>query len=180
MQLRKEGFSGYMLFLDDDDWLSPDCLKDFSNLIKKHTVEHWFVTNRTDAKTGLAFTQNKTGKDAIAYLTECLVKRRFSGDATHCLDFSKIKTLLFPTTIRNAEEWLYFAHVASIIPRFIYANVTGTLSEGYSPEGLTDQYRTNAEHDKNILPLIKETAGRHLFNPLIWFYLGYRLLRRFV
>ena len=83
-------------------------------------------------------------------------------------------------TVRNAEEWLYFAHVASIIPQFIYADVAGTLSQGYSPNGLTDQYHTRAERDKNALSLIKETASRHLFHPLIWLYLGHRLLRKFM
>ncbi len=173
--LRSESFSGYIVFLDDDDWLERDCLKNFSKIIATYTKHDWFVTNRTDTTSHQSFTKNKTGREHINYYWDCLLTKRFTGDATHCLNFSKMGWVDFPTSVKNAEEWLYFSNIATILNHFIYKDIAGTISSGYSPEGLTDNYHKHKESRKNVLPLIHETFRRRLFNPIIWLYLIYRL-----
>ncbi len=176
--LRKENFDGYVLFLDDDDWLSPTCLSDLAGLIEAHPSRGWFVINRTNPDTGLPFTRNMTGRNEIHYLRDCLVGRKFQGDATHCLEFSKTKDCRFPETIKNAEEWFYFAQVSAIYPTFLYKDTTGTFSTGYSDDGLSSRYRKQREAGQNALPLIKEFWERKMYHPFIVLYLCYRLFRK--
>lgn len=174
--LRKQAFAGYVVFLDDDDWLAPTCLADFADRLQK-TPHPWLVSERVEAKSKKSFTVNKTGKNTISYQYHCLIKKDFTGDATHCIDFASTKNIYFPLSIKNAEEWLYFAHVSTVHPNFIYIPKAGTWSEGYAAAGLTDHYHQNQERTKNAIPLLKETLQRRIFSPLILSYVFLRLVR---
>jgi glycosyltransferase involved in cell wall biosynthesis len=177
-RLHSESFDGYVVFLDDDDWLSPNCLTDFANSI--HTANHpWLVSMRVNATTNKTFTTNDTGQNLISYQYHCLIKKDFSGDTTHCINFAGTKDIRFPLSVKNAEEWLYFAHISTIHPQFIFLPVTGTLSEGYAAAGLTDRYHKNQEQRQNARALSKEVWQRKIFAPLIISYLVVRLLRSF-
>lgn len=176
--LRTESFDGYVVFLDDDDWLAPSCLADFADSITR-TGHPWLVSERVNSTTKKSFTSNKTGKTLISYQYHCLIKKNFSGDTTHCINFSSTKDIRFPLSIKNAEEWLYFAHVSTIHPRFIFLPVVGTLSEGYAAAGLTDRYHQNQEQRQNARALSKEVCQREIFSPFILGYVAVRLLRSF-
>lgn len=176
--LNQQAFTGYVVFLDDDDWLASDCLADFADRLHK-TPYPWLVSERVEANTKKSFTTNHTKGDVISYQYHCLIKKDFIGDATHCIDFASTKNISFPLSIKNAEEWLYFAHVSTIHPRFIYIPKAGTWSEGYASAGLTDLYHQNQERTKNAIPLLKETLQRHIFSPLILSYVFLRLIRSF-
>ncbi len=172
--LQNKQFSGYIIFLDDDDWLSPSCLLDFATNIARNPYK-WLVSNRTNTDS-IPFTQNKTGGNLIHYQRNCLLKKNFAGDATHCIDFSIIKNIQMPLSIKNAEEWLFFAQLSTRNPYFKYLPVNGTISEGYANSGLTDLYHKNKEADKNAYKLLKEVVSRKIYSPII---LGYTLTRFF-
>lgn len=174
--LKKHSFDGYVILLDDDDWLAPNCLHDFAEVIIK-TPYPWLVSNRTIANTGDSLIINTTQKDIISYQYNYLLKKDFSGDVTHCLYFPSIRNVPFPLSIKNAEEWLYFAHVSTIHPRFKYLPTTGTLSDGYASAGLTNLYRQNHEKRKNSFLLFKEIWHRKILSPLILVYVVLRLIR---
>lgn len=174
--LHAESFDGYVVFLDDDDWLSPNCLTDFADTISK--IPHpWLVSERVNVTTKKSFTSNKTGNNLISYQYHCLIKKDFSGDTTHCINFLSTKDVRFPLSIKNAEEWLYFAHVSTIHPQFIFLPVAGTLSLGYAAAGLTDCYHQNQEQRHNARILAKEVMVRKIFSPFILIYVAIRLLR---
>lgn len=175
--LRTDDFRGHAVFLDDDDWLAPGCLADFAAAIKNHPENHWFVSQRVHHETGQPYTVNKTTRDVLHYASDCLIERRFGGDATHCIDFTLSLTAEFPTRVKNAEEWLYFATVATTIPSFRYLPVPGTYSAGYAPGGLTDEYHKHTEQKQNAPKLAREVWERKLFDPYILLYTGLRLVR---
>ena len=175
--LRIQQFSGYIIFLDDDDWLAVDCVAQCSVLIETTPKANWFVLNRTNAADNIPFTKNLTPCTKISYLYDTLLRKRFTGDATHCIYFPTIAHITFPTPIKNAEEWVYFAHLSSIYPTFLYQNVTGTLSYGYSEQGLTDLYHKRREQKRNIQNLVKIIWQRRLLHPVVVCYVFYRLLR---
>lgn len=177
--LLAESFGGYIVFLDDDDWLTPSCLANFAETINK-TAHSWLVSERVHATTQKSFTINKTGKNLISYQYHCLIQKNFFGDTTHCINFISTKNIRFPLSVKNAEEWLYFAHVSTIHPQFIFLPVAGTLSEGYAPTGLTDRYHQNQEQRQNAHMLAKEVWQRKIFSPLVLIYVAARLLRSFV
>ncbi len=175
--LRNENFRGHIVFLDDDDWLAPECLSDFATAILQYPDNHWFVSQRTHHETKLPYTVNKTTRDLIHYASDCLIERRFGGDATHCIDFTLTSAAEFPCSVKNAEEWLYFATVATTIPSFRYLPTTGTYSAGYAPGGLTDEYHKNTEQKQNAPKLAREVWERKIFDPYILLYISLRLVR---
>ncbi len=175
--LRSENFRGHIVFLDDDDWFAPTCLTDFASAITTYPDNHWFVSQRTHHETKQPYTVNKTTRDLIHYASDCLIERRFGGDATHSINFALTTTAEFSNQVKNAEEWLYFATVATTIPSFRYLPVTGTYSIGYTPGGLTDEYHRNIEQKQNAPRLAREVWQRKLFDPYILLYIGLRLVR---
>jgi glycosyltransferase involved in cell wall biosynthesis len=178
--LRAEQFSGYVVFLDDDDWLAPECLATFATMITQEPTLGWYVTNRTNSDTEVPFTHNHTGRHFISYLYDILLRHRFGGDVTHCIYFPTTATITFPTPIKNAEEWLYFAAVATIHKHFLYEHSTGTYSHGYSDGGLTDLYHKRTEQKNNARTLITLVWKRRLFHPIIVSYVLYRYLRSLI
>ncbi len=178
--IKEQNLSGYILFLDDDDWLDPDCLLQYANIIDEHPQHSWFVTNRVNQSSGNSYTKNLTGRDEINYLKDYLIGHQFSGDATHCIATKIALKTTFPNSIKNAEEWLYFANLAMFSKIFLYQNITSTISEGYAGDGLTDQYQKRGEMKKNIMPILKEIWRRKLFHPYVLLYAISRIGRRFL
>ncbi len=174
--LCERNFSGYIIFLDDDDWLSPNCLSDFADILKSSS-HPWLVSQRISDTTKHSFTKNNTGRDMIHYQYDSLLKKSFLGDATHCIDFTSTKNVRFPRLIKNAEEWIYFAHLSTIHSHFKYIPTAGTVSAGYAQTGLTHQYHFNNESRKNVLLLFKEIFSRKIFSPFVYIYLFGRLTR---
>lgn len=175
--LREENFAGYIIFLDDDDWLSPSCLQDFTDAIANSKESNWLVSQRVNIFNQMPFTKNTTGRTVINYFKDSLVSHRFSGDTTHCLNFQWVKHVSFPTQIKNAEEWLYFSEVATLEPNFTYLPKAGTYSEGYAEAGLTDIYHEQKQKRRNLLPILKEVWQRKLFSPYVIFYVFIRTIK---
>ncbi len=179
-QLRADGFFGYAIFLDDDDWLADDCLQTFAKAITERNAPAWLVSQRAHSLTGESFALNSTGKERISYPRDMLLLRRFTGETTHCIDLSRTKHCNFPTSIKNAEEWLYFASVAKAVGPFLYINKPGTYSAGYPADGLTERARTRGERFARNRTVIKEVVTRRLLSPYVWAYLVGRIVKSLV
>lgn len=175
--LKENNYQGYLVFLDDDDWLTIDCLETFKKAIEENPTENWFVSQRVNSLTKESFTINKTGRNIINYQSDMLIHRTFTGDTTHCINFQIANNFLFPTRIKNAEEWLYFAQLSIAQGSFKYIPVAGTYSEGYANDGLTHIYHNRHEQIKNNGSVIKEIWSRKLFSPYILLYILGRLLK---
>ncbi len=179
-KLTEDEFKGFVIFLDDDDWLSADCLKDFSKTINENPDRNWFVSERANAETKQPYTINKTGQRIINYTKDMLLTRKFSGDTTQCLNFESVKELRFPTLIKNAEEWLYFAEVAEVEKNFLFLPTIGTYSLGYATDGLTYNYHNKKERWQNNSLILKELRQRKLFSLPISIYFIARLLKSLI
>ncbi|MDP3402715.1 MAG: glycosyltransferase family 2 protein [bacterium] len=155
--LRAENFEGYVVFLDDDDWLAPTCLADFAGGIEKEPGVLWLVSKRAQTDS-TSFTINRTGKQLIDYYRDCLLFKLFSGDATHCIGFPEASRCRFLNTVRNAEEWFFFSQLARYVPKFIYLSSVGTYSEGYLEGGLTRTTLSRSEKVDLFLRICKELS----------------------
>lgn len=176
--LRLERFEGYVVFLDDDDWLAPDCLKDFKDAIEKNNDAVWLVSDRarTDSTT---FTKNRTGRNNIHYYRDCLILKRFTGDATHCIRFTEASKCRFLETVKNADEWFFFSQVASQSPTFTYLPSIGTYSEGYLAGGLTRTTLSLGEKFDLFGRICKELSQERAWNSYLVLYLFLRFGRIF-
>jgi glycosyltransferase involved in cell wall biosynthesis len=169
--LRNIAFDGYIVFLDDDDWLGPTCLADFSREIEESNAL-WVVSDRAYTD-GTSITHNYTGRRHISYLKDYLLRRTFTGDATHAIHFPTVANVSFPFTIKNAEEWIYFASVATRIPTFIYCSAIGTYSDGYLADGLSKSV--------GLVPLqltVQEIQRVRLYTPYALLYFILRVIKR--
>jgi glycosyltransferase involved in cell wall biosynthesis len=175
--LRSTDFNGYIVYLDDDDWLTPNCLQDFTAAITKNKTEsassQWFVSNRS-LESDTSLTQNNTGKQRISYFFDYLLFKRLKGDATHCIVFSPAHlgshSAHFPITIKNGEEWYYFLQLARKYESFVYINQIGTYTNGYQPDGQNAAMQVN--YKQNTLRLWREQQSL-----LISVYLLLRLIK---
>ncbi len=171
--LREQNFSGYVVFLDDDDTLAPDCLLTFAKEIES-TNSLWLVSQRANRSDKKSLTKNSTSSNRINYLKDMLIHRKFSGETTHCIDFKSTKNCQFPTLIKNAEEWVYFAQVATLIPTFYYIEKAGTYTEGYLADGLSNKKKDFAEKLAVYKKLWQEVKLSHLNSFFVYLYLMLR------
>ena len=176
--LREHNFSGYVVFLDDDDTLAPDCLLTFAKEIEL-TNSLWLVSQRANQSDKKSLTRNRTSSNRIDYLQDMLILRKFSGETTHCIDFKSTKNCQFPSLIKNAEEWIYFAQVAAITPSFHYIEKAGTYTGGYLADGLSNKKRDFAEKWTVYKKLWQEVKLRHLNSFFVYLYLMMRSITLF-
>lgn len=164
--------SDYILYLDDDDWLNFGCLKKAVDVITKHPEFNWYVSNRS-FEDGVRITKNKYNKIFINYVIDCLILKRFTGDATHIIS-SKHKKIRYSTKVRLTEEWFYF----SMIPeKFFYYDFNSTYQDEHTNSNMTVFYNKNKkERLKNTYRLYRELFELKNFNFFIWFlYLPLRI-----
>ena len=173
--------SDWVIFLDDDDTLATDALKQLTQLITATKVP-WIVTARgTDSATP---TTKGVSKKMYSYIWDYLIWRKFKGDATHCIKTSLINTpthpLRFPTLIKQAEEWLFYSELGTRT-RFYYEPLVTTLTPGYDANGLNYRSRSLKEQLRLIPIILSEARGRGLYvSPAFWIYVKMRIIRAFV
>ncbi len=156
----------YVIFLDDDDWLASKALSEiYTSLSSYKLMIKWLVTNRV-YDSGKVITTNNKGSSLINYFWDCMIFKRFYGDATHIVESNMAKQAHFNKKIKNGKEWYYFAQLC---PTFIYRNLNTTITSGYQDLGLTQ----NLKH-QNKFNKIKET----IYNVIILFTLRLKICKK--
>ncbi len=172
-KLQNDNYQGYLVYLDDDDWLMEECLSDFNKAINTLNTPDWLVSLRTNHSTNVPFTKVQPHKNIYNYNKDVLLLKRFYGDATHCINFKRTNQCRFPHYIKNAEEWIYFSQVSQKT-LFHFIPKTGTWSQGYNPEGLT----FNHVNDINIYrKIVREVFQKRLFTVYVALYMMGRLTK---
>lgn len=172
-KLQATNYEGYLIYLDDDDWLADDCLSDFNQAINILHEPGWLVSSRTNHTSNVPFTKTQPSINVYNYNKDVLLLKRFSGDATHCINFKLTHLCRFPLYIKNAEEWIYFSQVSQKTD-FHFIPKTGTFSDGYNPEGLTRNHVNNFTIYRKI---IKDIFHNRLFAVYVGLYLVGRLVK---
>jgi glycosyltransferase involved in cell wall biosynthesis len=168
--------SSWVIFLDDDDYLAPDALATFKDLIQKNPGESWFVTNRAIV-TGRSITTAPHPDTTYSYGWNYLIRRDFQGDATHCIETSLLTKIRFSENIRQGEEWLFYYELGTRSDMY-YHDHNSTITDGYSAGGLNFRKRTRKLQLKNIFIFMYEGATRGvLYRPTFIIYLCMRLVR---
>ncbi len=169
--------SKWVIFLDDDDYLSPDTLTTLRNLILINPDKKWFVTNRA-LKNGTPLTKFPGDDTEYSYAWPYLITKRLKGDATHCIE-TKLVThnhIRFSKYVKQGEEWFFFYHVG-LFSKMYYHDHNSTISDGYSPDnGLNFRKRSFRDRYEAIAQLFFEGLKRKLFKPSFVTYIVLRLL----
>ena len=108
LALKKPGF---IIILDDDDYFDPDALSNFAEAFRRYPQQHWFVAG-CEMPDGTSLTQLR-GREVLCYLRDHKCGSRMKGEVVHAFDVSLVRDARFPRRFRNAEEWSFFAELAS-------------------------------------------------------------------
>ena len=170
--------SRWVIFLDDDDYLAPDALANFYNLILMHGDTKWFVTNRA-YKNGESLTRFPVDETFYSYAWSYLILKRCKGDATHCIETKLITHLhaRFSKYVKQGEEWFFFYQVG-LHAKMFYSDHNSTISDGYDNAlGLNFRRRPRGERFESLMKLIYEGKSRKiLHSPGFILYLCIRFL----
>jgi glycosyltransferase involved in cell wall biosynthesis len=155
--IKNDKSSDYVIFLDDDDWLSDGTLIYCNNVIKNNPNKKWYVSNRAK-ESGESLTKNRTNKTILYYFFDYLLTKRFSGDVTHIIKSEIATRFHFSKKIKNGEEWTYFIQIPY---KFFYYNHNSTFTNGYSNDGLNTSMQKT--YLSNTLNLFKEIKNLKMF-----------------
>jgi glycosyltransferase involved in cell wall biosynthesis len=169
--------SDYLIFLDDDDWLSPNALHDLNVFLEKYKNENnkqleWLVTERVLEKNFAE--KNMAGNLAkpnfqprcLSYFYDYLLFRKIKGDKTHIISTDILHTSAkfprFSTKVKNGEEWFFFCQIPH---NFTYIPLPTTLTSGYTEDGLNNDMQK--KYTENTWKLFREIKNTRIFIYLI-------------
>ena len=171
--------SKWVIFLDDDDYLSPDTLATFSKLILLGDDTKWYMTNRA-YRNGKSITRTPKPDAFFSYDWSYLILKRIKGDATHCIETKLITHIhaRFSSYVKQGEEWLFFYQIG-LHTKLFYHDHNSTITDGYdNSEGLNFRKRSFFERLEAITTLLYEGVERNFFyKPTFMLYVLFRYLR---
>jgi glycosyltransferase involved in cell wall biosynthesis len=173
--------SKWIIFLDDDDYLAPDALQTFHDLIMHHQNTKWFITNRA-FKNGKPVTIAPKSDTTYLYALSYLVFKRIKGDVTHCIETKLLihNHITFSNYVKQAEEWFFFYQVG-LHTKMYYHDHNSTITDGYnSHTGLNFRKRTKGDRFEALSQLTYEAIHKRIIRPTFIVYIFLRLIAIFV
>jgi glycosyltransferase involved in cell wall biosynthesis len=169
--------SKWVIFLDDDDYLAPDALQTFHDLILLHPDQKWFVTNRA-YKNGKLLTHIKKPNTNYSYIFDYLILKKCKGDVTHCISTPSVHSISFSRRIAQGEEWFFFYQLG-LKEKMFYHDHNSTITDGYDTiSGLNFRKRSREEKLETLTILFYEGVSKNLiYHPTFLIYLFIRLTR---
>jgi glycosyltransferase involved in cell wall biosynthesis len=165
--------SKWIVFLDDDDYFSPDTLSTLHQLIMRHGNEKWFVTNRA-LKNGAPLTKVPKDNTRYSYARDYLILKRLRGDATHCIETKLITHVhaQFSRYVKQGEEWFFFFQIG-LHTKLFYNDHNSTITDGYDMvNGLNFRRRSFSERFESITALFYEGLEKKiLYKPSFVIYI---------
>ena len=170
--------SKWILFLDDDDYLSPDTLDTLKSIILTRGDTKWFVTNRAYTN-GKPLTKFPHGDTLYSYVWSYLILKRLKGDATHCIETKLIThtKARFSRFVKQGEEWFFFYQIG-LHTKLYYHDHNSTITDGYDEKnGLNFRKRTFRERYEAIAQLFYEGTIRKIIRFPFMVYLLIRCVQ---
>lgn len=170
--------SKWVIFLDDDDTLAPDTLKNFHDLILLHSEQKWFMTNRA-LKNGSSLTVGAVDENTYSYFWNYLFLKKLKGDATHCIETKLITQhhIRFLTYVKQAEEWFFFYQIGRHC-RIFYGDHNSTITDGYDVQsGLNFRKKTFREKYETLAKIFYEATTKKVVSAQFFLYMSLRLVK---
>ena len=171
--------STWTIFLDDDDYLAPDTLKTFHDLILMHGDKKWFITNRAYVD-GRPVTDYPSPDTEYSYIWDVLLFKRGKGDVTHCIETRLLTQnhIRYSKHVKQAEEWIFYYQI-SLHEKMYYHDHNSTITDGYDVHnGLNFRKRTRGEQMETIFKFTYEGQQLSLLtHPSFILYLCIRFIR---
>jgi glycosyltransferase involved in cell wall biosynthesis len=124
----------WLVLIDDDDFLKPDCLTIAAENILAHPDYHWHTLD-CEYTSGKRISRMKRYGD-LSYLDDYMFGKTMRGDMTHVIQISEVGDARFSDRFKNAEVWYFWCQLAAR-HRLNAIEHVGSVKE-YLPEGITN------------------------------------------
>jgi glycosyltransferase involved in cell wall biosynthesis len=142
--IERSAVDSYYIFIDDDDYLSEECLIKAQAMIKENSDYKWFGYNCINIENKKKVSRiRQYGKNN--YIKGLMFGNDWRGDITSFIHSSIIGDLRFCKEIKNGEEWYFWAQL-SIDNNVLILDEPGSFKD-YLPAGLT---KSGFNRDKTI------------------------------
>ena len=181
--------SNFVFFLDHDDWLTNNSLKDQVDIVKRENCKWLLTLNRSNGKDlnidSIKITKND--KRYYDYMNDYLIKRKTRGDYAQLIDLATIRknNIEFSKKVKKGqtlEEWIFSMRFSRYSKCFVENIIT--LEKEYQKDSLTNLEKTNKkfknrfENFSNTIKACREVFFEG-FYPLEKVYIFIKILRAF-
>ncbi len=171
----KDVTSAYIIFLDDDDWLSDNALLKLENKIKETNKLSWYISKRT-------FENMEDLSDIPEYnkyydfTWDHLILKKIRQERTNIISSKLIrdKNILYSKYIKQAEELIFFHHLSKYTDMYAL-DLPTTLTEGFLIDGLSKNKDKKLQRIKQTFILLKEARARNVLDFKFSIYLLLRI-----
>ncbi|HXK38336.1 MAG TPA: glycosyltransferase family 2 protein [Candidatus Paceibacterota bacterium] len=172
--------SDWVIFLDDDDYFTPDALSELARIISERPDENWIVTGRGYVN-GTSLTIAPKNTTHYDYARDYLIFRRFQGDATHCIRSSALRSINFSHEVKQGDEWVFYFQLG-LKNDIYYDKIITTFSDGYDEQsGLNNRVRKTSQQLNTLKLIFKEAKQRgYSHKPSFLVYFTMRIIRAFI
>ncbi len=158
----------FVILLDDDDKLDPNCLKHAYETILKNNNYSWYLSNKIYEDGKCVTYVEKYGR-AYAYVLDYLLGSKIAGDHTACIRANSIKNIRFPHDVKNGGEWEFFAKLGNKYKIFTYDFPSTTVR--YLEDGLSKNLNTSIFLLKTKLRMLKLLPKIEPKTPMLFLYI---------
>ncbi len=135
--------SAYMVFIDDDDYLTDGALSIAAKTIKEHPEFVWFTMDCTHPNGKKISKLNHYGK--LSYLDDYMFGKDLRGDMLHIVKTDAIGDARYSDQFKNGEIWYFWCQLSVKHPLYAIQAV-GCVKE-FLDEGIT---KTGFNRDRII------------------------------
>jgi glycosyltransferase involved in cell wall biosynthesis len=149
---------GFVVILDDDDRLEKDALAGFAEAARTDPSALWLIGN-CHLPCGERVSRIRKDRRSLCYVRDHKLGDHLSGDVAHAFHTSIIGSNRFIDSFPNAEEWWFYAGLATRSKMHVLDIHAKTVE--YLEDGLTVR-QPNKEHGAAVYALKLERFDRFL------------------
>ncbi|WP_419812060.1 glycosyltransferase family 2 protein [Bacterioplanoides sp.] len=101
--------TGYIVFVDDDDYLLPDALSWADHYLRESNIP-WLAANCCFPDSKVASKIKKYG--TLSYIDDYMFGKNIKGDLNHFIKTDVAHKVRFPENFKNGQEWAYYCQIA--------------------------------------------------------------------
>lgn len=131
--IKQNQLSGFVSFVDDDDYLRADALQVMCDLINKTPGYNWYTADCCYPDGKKASRLARHGK--LSYLQNYMFGKEIKGDLNHFIACTACSGIRFTDRFRNGQEWTFYSQLAS--SNDFYAFDANVKIVEYLADGLT-------------------------------------------
>ncbi len=157
--INRQQLSGFISFVDDDDYLLPDALHLINTSINQTPGYSWYTADCVYPDSKKASRLSRHGK--LSYLNNYMFGKEIKGDLNHFIETRVCADIRFTDWFRNGQEWTFYSQLSQSNDFFAFdinVKVVEYLDGGLTRQNINSQEKLKVFQLKVIIlePLISK------------------------